>query len=277
MDAVASRPGFGFGLGNSVAAQVAVAANHTPLLYGLSSHHNLFLDLAVWSGLPLAILLSLAIAAWFVSRSRGAADGRVWILLVALLLLLCHAMLELPHCYALFLLPAGLMVGTVEALRVERPMFSMPRWGAAAAVAAGATLLLAIAVEYQRVERDFLAQRIRAARIGDLAPQSTPQNLLLGALGGLLEFLRIEPQRGMSPTQLDKMRRVAYRFPSGANLFRFAQAAALNGKSGEARDALDLLCRMNSAANCQLALQAWDELGRTRHPEMLAVRPGTGH
>jgi hypothetical protein len=256
-----------------VAGHLAVAADHPPLLYALTSYHNLPLDLAVWGGLPVAMSIMLGLALWVVTQCRAAQTPRQWILLVALLLLLLHAMLELPHCYAVFLLPAGMMAGTLEALRGARPVYLLPRWGALLLVIGAAAMLAAVAVEYQRIERDLLAQRIRLARIGDLAPQSAPPTLLLGALGGLMEFLRIEPQRGMSTAQLAEMRRVAHRFPSGANLFRYAQAAALNGQESEASRSLDLLCRMGMPSACAMAGRAWNELAATRFVEMKLVQP----
>jgi hypothetical protein len=272
-DAVLARMWFGYGWANSVAAQLAVAADHPPLLYALTSHHNLLLDLAIWAGLPMAMLLASGFGIWFAMQWRAVRTPRQWILLVALLLLLLHAMLELPHCHAVFLLPAGLMIGTLQALRDARPVCSVPRRSAVLLVVCAAGLLAAVAVEYQRIERDLLAQRIRAARIGDLAIQSAPPTLLLGALGGLMEFLRIEPQRGMSAVQIADMRRVARRFPSGANLFRYAHAAALNGQESEARWALDLLCRTGSRTSCEMAGRAWNELAQTRFEEMKLVQP----
>lgn len=272
-DAAMAHPWFGYGWGNTVAAHLAVAADHPPLHYALTSHHNLLLDLVVWGGGPTGTLVILGLSLWIVIQWRAAQTSRQWILLVALLLLLLHAMLELPHCYAVFLLPAGVMAGTLEALRGGRPVYLLPRWGALLLVVGATALLAVVAVEYQRIERDLLAQRIRLARIGDLAPQSAPPTVLLGALGGLMEFLRIEPQRGMSAAQLAEMRRVAHRFPSSANLFRYAQAAALNGQKSEARRALDLLCRTGMPSTCASSGQAWNELAATRFAEMKLVQP----
>jgi O-antigen ligase len=272
LDAAMNSPWFGYGVGNTVSAHLGVALDHPPLLYALTSHHNLPLDLVIWTGLPVATLVILGLGMWLVAQWRVAHTSQQWILLVALLLLLLHAMLELPHCYAVFLLPAGLMAGTLESLRGAKPVCSIPRWATGVLVIGAAGMLSVVIVEYQRIERDLLAQRVRAARIGDLAPQSAPPVLLLEALGGLTEFLRIEPERGMSTTQLADMRRVADRFPSGANLFRYAQAAALNGQAEEARRALDLLCRMGPMASCSLAGLAWNELAQARYPEMKLVQ-----
>ena len=77
----------------------------------------------------------------------------------------------------------------------------------------------------------------------------------------------------MSAAQLAEMLRVAHRFPSGANLFRYAQAAALNGQVAEARSALELLCATGKEAPCTLAGQAWNELAQGQFPEMKLVQP----
>ena len=41
-----------------------------------------------------------------------------------------------------------------------------------------------------------LAERIRAARIGDLTPVDPPEPVVLDQLGGVLRSLRIRPQPG---------------------------------------------------------------------------------
>jgi hypothetical protein len=187
--------------------------------------------------------------------------------------LLIHAMLELPHGYAVFLLPAGLMMGLVEAHSGARSVLVLPRWAAAASVLGLAAALGMLANEYRDVERDLLALRMRAARIAnlpDLGP--APELKLMAPIGDVLASLRIDPEPGLNDASMDRLRRVAYHFPSTGNLLRFAQASALNGRPVQAFEALRLLCQLRPLVECNGVAQVWRERGRA-YPALAEIEP----
>jgi O-antigen ligase len=272
LDMIATRPFVGWGWNSTVLAQTTLFDTSQPLHLVLPYVHNLFLDLMIWCGLPLGLLATGALLAWFVAAWRRHVPTQRPLLL-ALTVLLVHSMLELPHAYALFLLPAGLMFGVLEQQFARQRQVAVPR-----AVMGGLTALLTlvlavVAVDYLRVESDLQDTRMRAARIGDLTPVAAPRLHFLVPLADLLAFLRIEPARGMDAQALAGMQRVAWRFPSGPNLFRYAQAAALNNRLEDATRALGLLCHLMLPAECRAAGDAWREIGSVRYPEMLRVVP----
>ena len=272
LDLIAERPLLGWGWNQTVLAQIARFDGVEALHLSLPYLHNLALDLILWFGLPLGMLVTGVLLAWFVVAWRRHVPTQRPLLL-ALTVLLLHSMLELPHAYALFLLPAGLMFGVLEQQFARQRQIAVPRAVPAVLTGALALALAVLAVDYLRVERDLQETRIRAARIGDLTPVAVPRLYLLAPFGDLLSFLRIEPARGMDAVVLADMQRVASRFPSGANLFRYAQAAALNSRPDEARRALALLCHLMLPAQCLAAGDAWREIARERFPEMLKVTP----
>jgi Virulence factor membrane-bound polymerase, C-terminal/O-Antigen ligase/Protein glycosylation ligase len=269
---IAEMPLLGWGWNQTLVGQVALFTKVDPLHLVLPYMHNLVLDLMIWCGVPLGMLAAGALLAWFVSRWRRHVPAQRPLLL-ALTVLLLHSMLELPHAYALFLLPAGLLFGALEQQFARRNPVAVPRAVPATMVAVLALALAVMAVDYLRVESDLQETRIRAARIGDLTPVAPPRPLLLVPLGDLLTFMRLEPARGMDAAVLADMNRVATRFPSGPNLFLYAQASALNRRPDEARRALALLCHLMLPAQCQAAGDAWREIGKERFPEMLLVTP----
>ena len=87
------------------------AADYPALGVAVQHAHNLVLDLVLWNGVPLGLLLVGALAWWAWRQVRDAQTAQQRLLLLALGLLLLHALLELPHLYAFFLLPAAAMAG----------------------------------------------------------------------------------------------------------------------------------------------------------------------
>ncbi len=275
IDAIAARPWLGWGWNQGGEAHVALAAAHPSLQVRVPYMHNLALDLMLWNGVPIGALALLGLGAWFVARWRdGHGSAQQRLLLLALTALLIHAMLELPHGHAVFLLPAGLMMGIVEARSGVRSVLTLPR-----AVVWGMALLLALtlgvlASEHRAVEQDLLDLRIRAARVANLPPLGpAPQPMLMASYGELLVTLRMTPQPGMDPQTLELLHRVARHYPSAGNLLRLARADALNGRPVQAREALALLCQLQPPKVCQDVARTWDEMGRTDYPALAAIVP----
>lgn len=273
-DAIAARPWQGWGWNQGTAAQLAVAGAQ-PSWQPLSPYkHNVVLDLLVWNGVPIGLLATLGFAAWYVRAWRRAASAAPALLLLALATLLIHSMLELPHGYAVFLLPAGLMIGMVEAHVGTRSLFTLPRWGVGTIVLLLALALGLLAAEFQAVADDRLALRMRAARIANLpALGPPPQGLLMAPHDELLASIRVTPGPGLDASTLALLDRVAHQFPSAGNLHRLAQADALNGRPEAARDALALLCRVNPPADCLHVARVWRETAAAAYPALAAIEP----
>jgi len=274
IEAIVARPWFGWGWNQGGEAHVALAAQHASIQVLVPYMHNLAIDLLLWNGIPIGALALLSLTVWFTRRWRDATAAEPRLLLLALAVLVLHAMLELPHGHALFLLPAGLMMGMVDARSRARALCVVPRWAAGVVTLGMAAALALLVRDMQVAEHDLLALRMRAARIANLPPLGpAPQLWLMAPFGELLANLRAEPTSGMDGVSLDEFRRVAYHFPSTGNLLRLAEADALNGRPEDARQALLLLCLLTRPALCERAGQYWAEIGRKRYPELAATWP----
>jgi O-antigen ligase len=272
--AITARPWLGWGWNQGGEAHVALAAGYPSLPVLISYMHNLALDLMLWNGIPIGALALLGLGGWFVRRWRGEGSAQQRLLLLALTVLLVHAMLELPHGHAVFLLPAGLMMGLVEAHSGARSVLAVPRWAVGALALALATALGVLASEHRAVEQDLVALRMRAAKIANLPTLGpVPQLILMAPFSELLASLRIAPVAGLDEASLDLLHRVAYHYPSTGNLLRLAQADGLNSRPAQAREALTLLCQLRPAADCEGAAQHWREMGRTDYPALAAIEP----
>jgi O-antigen ligase len=259
--AVRLSPWFGYGWTQVSLGHQAVALQLPSLERGVFAYaHNLWLDLALWNGLPVALAIGVALLSWFALRLKAAstlADKLLWL---ALLVLLVHAQFEFPYAYAYFLLPAGLMAGSIEVHTASRLALRFPRWFCLAVVAAMSCVLAALVVDYRHIEQDLLDYRFAAARIGDAQPHAARGTLVLTQWSALISFALIEPRPGMADAELDGMQKVAARFPSNGNQFRAALAAARNGRPVQAAGDLRLLCAVYTPERCEKARIAWEAI-----------------
>ncbi|WP_043784395.1 PglL family O-oligosaccharyltransferase [Rubrivivax gelatinosus] len=261
LDALRQQPWSGYGWQQVARAQHSVAADRPYVGENIEHAHNIVLDLLVWNGVPLGLLL-VALLVWGLLRTfRGCRDPRsAWLLLGAAGILV-HGMLEYPLEYAYFLIPLGLFIGATQAL--ERPAEGvvlpspLPRVGGLVLM----TLVAAIGYEYAQVETSFRTLRMEAARIGTATITSeTPDLRLLTQQRAFQDFIRTEARTGMSPSQLETMRSVAERFPYPPVMLRYALASALNGHPREAELEIRRLCRMHRFERCEEAYDAWTSI-----------------
>jgi O-antigen ligase len=264
-DALMQAPWAGYGWLQTAAAQQAAALNHAATYELLSAAHNQYLDFLVWNGLPLGLAINLMIAWWFVDRVRRCQDVDAWAALAALGVFAAHSLVEFPLQYAYFLVPAGVLVGLVEARtppRSEgRAPLALPRAALLAASLFMSAALYLVWDEYLEVDEAVRQVRLKnESRIvhKDLHPKA-PDVRLLDAQREYVRFWTVEPAPGMPADQLDWMRMVAQRFGAPGALERYAVAAGLNGRPDEAERSLQLMCRMAQARHCDRARVAWEQ------------------
>lgn len=271
LEAIAQRPWFGYGWNQGVQGHLAVADRYPDLHLIVHHAHNLLLDLMVWNGVPIGLAIAAGLGLWARAQWRACQSMQQRLLLLALTLLLVHAMLELPHAYLYFLLPSAVMMGTLSALGASQPVTLVPRnWVGLATVALGSVLVFAVR-DYRAIEEDMAAARMRAAQIHNPHPTPEPSPLFLGYLHAALKRLRIESERELSAGDFADIRRALDRYPGYGALFRYARASALSGRPEEARWALERLCLLNPLHECESALQRWRELAKDS-PEMSGVK-----
>lgn len=278
LDAVGQAPWFGYGWGQVSIAQIAVTLDHPPTHLLLESSHNLFLDLALWNGLPIALATVLGLAFWFFHQMRHCNDPTRWATLIGVAVVFNHAMVEFPLSYAYFLLPVGFFMGALSGSTPDRPA----KWGnaltariqrciATVTAAVAAALTLTITAEYFPIEADWSLMRFQEARIGDHESTEPPPAVVLVGLQQFLRFSRSEARSGMSVSELEWMRHASERFAYAAPMFKYALAQALNQQPENAVVTLKKMCSMQPATVCKSAKAHWEELAKSRHPELVKL------
>jgi hypothetical protein len=275
LDAASQEPWFGYGWQQVGAAQQRVALAYPPLGSYFEHSHNFILDLLLWNGIPVALIIVVLLAWWLISQLRTIPDaGSVWLLVLAGGIVV-HGMLEFPLEYAYFLIPLGLVMGLQERLAPSKNGILIPRTVAALSVGLMTVLFVWIATEYLSVEEAQRTLRMESARIG-VSGITTPieSRRLLNQLEALQRFASTEATPGMSPDQLAWMHIVSLRFGYPSVLFRYALAAGLNGQPSVARDTLGVLCRIHPIEDCNEAKSSWRAL-QVRYPQLLSIAPSS--
>lgn len=270
LDAAWQRPFFGYGWNQTALAQMAVATEHPSLHIVFSYSHNLFLDLILWCGIPLGLLVSLVLLRWFWLRLRAVQSAENAVLLLMLLVVANHAMFELPLYYAYFLLPVGLVMGSLHVRLGVSPVLLMGRWAFLALWLAATTLLALIIRDYARVETSYQTLRLEWSRIKITLPVGPPEVLLLTQWRDYIKYARIEFKVGISTDELNEMRKVTGLYPNAILLHKLATVLAMNQHPGEARLWLQRLCKVAPEADCQAAKTMWAKQS-LRYPEIAAI------
>lgn len=270
LDAIGRRPLAGFGWNQVSLAQATVAADH-PSFELIEHSHNLVLDLLVWNGIPLGVLLLALLLAWTWQALRGTRDAAGVVALGAVGIVFLHGMVEFASEYSYFLLPAGLLMGGVSAGAPTVRAWRVPNVVLAALTCVAAALTACVAKDYLALEEESRAIRFEQARVGlHVARAEPPRVLVLTQLEALLAVARERPQAGMSDAALERMRRVASRYPSGFALLHYAEALALDGEAVQAHAVLRPLCLTHSHALCASARAYWHSRG-AGEPRIAAV------
>jgi len=270
VDGVLHRPWLGYGWNQGRLVQIDELPQYADLKIGIQHAHNLVLDLMVWNGVPLGLAIAGLLGLWFWWQVRRAASAEQILMLLAIGTFTLHALLELPHCKAFFLVPVALMMGILNARSSLVAPARLPRAVSTALVVALGCVLLLAWKEYRAIELDVQSERLRAARIGVRAPPPAPEIHVLNGLQAALVNLRIEPRKGMPASEIERLRLTARRYPVENALLRYAKAASLNGQPLAAQDALRQSCLLFSRAYCDKLRVAWGEFA-SEHPGVESV------
>ena len=168
-----------------------------------------------------------------------------------------HAMLEYPLQYAYFLLPFGLVVGCLNTTLGFRPMLQSSRWLTAAVLVMGIAMLSITIRDYLRVERSFYGLRFEHKKIESTIPREAPDVLALTHFRDYMVLARTEPQSGMPPGELAKLRDLVSTIPSAFGMYKFASMLAMNDQPQEAQVWLLRMCQVTPAVQCEAIKAEW--------------------
>lgn len=257
--AVALEPWTGYGWLQGLAAQAAAAIDKPGLEYA-NYAHNIVLDLMVWNGVPLGLLLTGVLIYWYVKagvRARGHVDSFRFAILTAFAV---HSMLEYPFAYAYFLVPVAWLAGELFAAppsskRGAVPTRTVLRVGAVVM----SLVLFVIARDYLLAEADRRDVQMVMARIGGPRPYSSVPNMwVLDQLEAASAGARLEPRPLMPQKDIADLARTTRRFPSVFFLRSLIAAYALNDRPDDATIELRRLDGLHGRRQSRASIDSLD-------------------
>lgn len=256
-------PWWGYGWGQVIKTNFATAdASGVGQLF--SQSHNFFLDLVLWNGYPLGLLLSLGVGWWIWKLLRIDRSLPQWHTLVFLAILGVHSLVEYPFCYAYFLFPMGLLLGSAQPIVAGKPFVLLSRNATRAFLALGIVMLSVSIRDYFLIERSFYALRFESRGILTDIPRSPPDAWVLTQMVAHLRFSRDEPVPFASPEEFEQMEAVVRVTPSPHTMFKLALNYALAGNTSKATFWLKQICDKTDDTQCSEAKQKW-EFGARQH------------
>lgn len=268
---ILQEPWLGYGWNQSVRAQMAGAIAYPGELTS-DYAHNLVIDLLAWNGLPLGLLLIGLGVYWCVSRAWRVRGTDAIYAMACLMPVLVHSLLEYPFAYGYFLLPAGVMVGIIEASLPERQSIVVKTrtiWGLLSLwVVVGSYFVW----EYFLIEEDFRIVRFEAMRIGKTqADYEIPSIWMSSHMAAMLKATRQPAKLNMEKQHLENLRQVTERFAYGALTYRYALALGLNGDPAGATHQMALIHGLYGESYYQLTKAELRDEAKVKFPQLQLV------
>lgn len=279
--AIQAHPWVGYGFGQGVAALREVAAHTGPARNTIYAH-NFVLDLMVWVGVPLGLILTAALSLWMLSWLRKDDSAASMLqrhgVFAFWLALAVQSLLEFPYAHTFFLLPAGLLAGAITRVPKDSAE-SRPQPGynsshaASALVAVAAVLLVLTAWDYWQFETEFRANRFDKGRFERPAEHDAHRGLvMLDQLAALNASAHDEIERGMTFEQIERLGRLARRFHLLPTRVDYAKALALNGRLAEAQAEMQMIRGIYHPALWAKIEQDWLDWQGQQRSDLTPVR-----
>lgn len=146
-----AHPFLGVGPGQLIRHQFLLLDQAEQTLFA-GSTHNLLLDLLVTTGLLGTLPFLLIAGLWLMRLTKQRISVERAAILLMLGALAIHAMLELPHWYAFFLLPAALLAGALDPGSLRLPSGNLLRLLPAVLCLYAATVAASMLGQYRQLE-----------------------------------------------------------------------------------------------------------------------------
>ncbi len=236
-EGVWAKPWLGWGIQEQHELQWYLAGSEHALGIYTTLAHNLPLDIFLWLGIPLGILVMGVMGFIMVRAVRRINSIPAVMSLMCIGVFLVHAMVEFPHWIPSILLPVMAMAGV---LMHETTPKSHPKPDGQTSPALRiflATVVFAVAslswLDYLRLEENFRTLRAEQNRLIRTAVEPRP-TWVMHHLADNMRMSRMFGRLGTSQADLAWMEEVVRAGPSYGVLFTYITSLALAGRSDEA-------------------------------------------
>lgn len=235
--------------------------------------HNILLDLMLWNGYLLGTLFFVGLVWWVWRVLALEKNGANWHRQACIMVLCLHCMVEFPIYYTYFLLPLGLLLGSLQAQIWPRGGLSLHRHWRWLMLGVGCIMLYVSVHDYFIIERNYYALRFETRGYQTTEPKEPPKGW---ALTQLVEFLKVSRQvdrSGYTPAEFQQMEEAVRVTPGGHTMFKIALAYGLAGDAQRATFWLRQICDKLLQDQCAIAKFNWNAAIARHSDEPLMAWP----
>ncbi|MFW6551447.1 Wzy polymerase domain-containing protein [Acinetobacter baumannii] len=238
LHAIAQQPWLGYGWSQTSVAVVDSIQYGTVHVW-FNSAHNVLLDIIIWNGIPIGIVIIAYFACWFLWLNQQAKETISIVAIMMVCTVLIHAMLEFPQRYAYFLLTCGFLLGIIQAqtpvlkgIVLNKQVLRLI-WGISV------ILLVAIWRDYNVYVTNsnllFKNKQPNAEILG------SNQIFILTQFEQRLKWIEMKPETTLSDADLAVWGNFVKNKATPYNLRKYAQLLAYNGKVEQAEQQIFIL------------------------------------
>ncbi|MEJ7580788.1 Wzy polymerase domain-containing protein [Acinetobacter baumannii] len=238
LHAIAQQPWLGYGWSQTSVAVVDSIQYGTVHVW-FNSAHNILLDLIIWNGIPISIVIIAYFTCWFLWLNQQAKETISIIAIMMVCTVLIHAMLEFPQRYAYFLLTCGFLLGIIQAQTpvLKGIVFNKQVFRLIGGISV--ILLVAIWRDYNVYVTNsnllFKNKQPNAEILG------SNQIFILTQFEQRLKWIEMKPKTTLSDADLAVWGNFVKNKATPYNLRKYAQLLAYNGKVEQAEQQIFIL------------------------------------
>ena len=236
--ALKEQPWWGYGWNQTSVAQMTVFPLH-PSHEWVTSGHNVLLDILIWSGIPLGLLIIAYMAVWLLWLNKNTKDSISIIAMLMVSAILIHAMLEFPQRYAYFLLPMGFLLGLIQAQTPNLKGITLHKNVIRGCWVISLVLLFMIWRDYKVYQEN--SQLLFKGQQPTVEIMGSSRILLLSQFQQRLVWIALKPTVSMSDQDLMQWSDMVKNKATPYNLKKYAQLLVYNQKMAEAEQQLFIL------------------------------------
>jgi len=239
--AVQQHPWLGYGWNQTSVAQMTVY-HAFPTGEWTTSAHNVLLDLIIWNGIPLGIVIIAYLTCWLLWLNQQAKETISIIAIMMVCTVLIHAMLEFPQRYAYFLLTCGFLLGIVQAQTPVLKGIVLNKQILRLIWVVSLLLIIAILRDYNVYVLNsnllFTNKRPNAEFMG------SSKIFVLTQFEQRLKWIELNPETELPGADLVEWENFVKNKPTPYNLRKYAKLLAYNGKVEQAQQQIFILQRL---------------------------------
>ena len=236
--ALKEQPWFGYGWNQTSVAQMTIFPLH-PSHEWVTSGHNVLLDILIWNGIPLGLLIIAYMAVWLLWLNKNTKDSISIIAMLMVSAILIHAMLEFPQRYAYFLLPMGFLLGLIQAQTPNLKGITLHKNVIRGCWVISLILLFMIWRDYKVYQEN--SQLLFKGQQPTVEIMGSSRILLLSQFQQRLVWIALKPTVSMSDQDLMQWSDMVKNKATPYNLKKYAQLLVYNQKMAEAEQQLFIL------------------------------------